>query len=135
MKKKYIWYLVIGIIVLIAPTVTYLCFLVPRLTERYNVLMSSAGVLGSFGYISATKIPDKFKYSGLFKTSANAFTTMVVIMLIQEFIKELVVLAIIMFVSFIVFSILKEVYKDGKRKVENRELAGEIARSVNENAK
>lgn len=134
MRKKYVWSLVIGIIILVVPTILYLCFLIPRLTERYNVLMSSAGVLGSFGYIGAARFPDKFKYSSLFKTSANAFTTMVIVMLIQEFIKEIIVLGIIVLVSFIGFCIFKEAYKDGKRREENKQLAEQIARNVNQNA-
>ena len=135
MSKKYIWSIIVGLIVLIVPTTIYLIFLVPQLTERYNVLMSSAGVLGSFGYISASKLPEKFKYSKLLKTSVNSFTTLVVMTLVQEFAKKIIFLALVLIVSFIIFEILKGVYNDGKRKYENRELANEISRSINENAK
>lgn len=130
MKKKYMIFLIIGVVILVVPTAVYLCFLIPKLTERYNTLMASAGVLGGFGYIGASQIPDKFKYSGLFKSAANSFTTMVIIMLIQEFIKEIVLLGFVIVTSVILFCVFKEIYKNGRRREENRELATEIARSI-----
>lgn len=134
MKKHPIWYLVIAILILIIPTTVYLCILVPRLSEEYNVLMASGGVVGGAGLYGASKIPDKVKYSGLFKTAANSFTILTVTVLVEEFIIELVGLIAVFVVCFITFKILVEVWKNARRRKENRELAREIARSVNENS-
>lgn len=134
MKKHPIWYLVIAILILIIPTTIYLCILVPRLSEEYNVLMASGGVVGGAGLYGASKIPDKVKYSGLFKTAANSFTILTVTVLVEEFIIELVGLIAVFVVCFITFKILVEVWKNARRRKENRELAREIARSVNENS-
>ena len=62
MNKHPIWYLIIGIFILVAPTVIYLGFLIPQLTEAYNVLMASGGVIGGAGFYAASKIPEKLKY-------------------------------------------------------------------------
>ena len=134
MKKHPIWYLVIAILILIVPTTVYLCILVPRLSEEYNVLMASGGVVGGAGLYGASKIPDKVKYSGLFKTAANSFTILTVTVLVEEFIIELVGLIAVFVVCFITFKILVEVWKNARRRKENSELAREIARSVNENS-
>ena len=61
MKKHPNWYLVIAIAVLVVPTAVYLAFLIPKLTEEYNVLMASGGVIGGAGYYGAQKIPEKIK--------------------------------------------------------------------------
>lgn len=134
MRKHPIWYLVIAILILIVPTTIYLCILAPRLSEEYNVLMASGGVVGGAGLYGASKIPDKVKYSGLFKTAANSFTILTVTVLVEEFIIELVGLIAVFVVCFITFKILVEVWKNARRRKENRELAREIARSVNENS-
>ena len=134
MKKHPIWYLVIAIIVLIVPTTIYLCFLVPKLSEEYNILMASGGVIGGAGFYGASKIPDKVKFSGMFKTAANCFTILTVTTLVEEFVVELIGLVAVFVVSFITFKILKEVWKNARRRKENRELAKEIARSSNENS-
>lgn len=134
MKKHPIWYLIIAIAILVIPTTIYLCFLVPKLSEEYNVLMSSGGVIGGAGLYGASKIPDKIKYGGLFKTAANSFTILTVTVLVEEFIIELVGLIAVFVVCFITFKILVEVWKNARKRKENRELAREIARSVNENS-
>lgn len=134
MKKHPIWYLIIAIAILVIPTTIYLCFLVPKLSEEYNILMSSGGIIGGAGLYGASKIPDKIKYGGLFKTAANSFTILTVTALVEEFITELVGLVAVFVVCFITFKILVEVWKNARRRKENRELAREIARSVNENS-
>ena len=134
MKKHPIWYLIIAIAVLVIPTTIYLCILVPKLSEEYNILMSSGGVIGGAGLYGASKIPDKVKYGGLFKTAANSFTILTVTVLVEEFIIELVGLVAVFVVCFITFKILVEVWKNARRRKEDRELAREIARSVNENS-
>ena len=134
MKKHPIWFFVLAILILFVPTPSYLCILVPRLSEEYNVLMASGGVVGGAGLYGASKIPDKIKYGGLFKTAANSFTILTVIVLVEEFIIELVGLIAVFVVCFITFKILVEVWKNARRRKENRELAREIARSVNENS-
>lgn len=132
MKKHPIWYLIIAISILIIPTLIYLCFLVPRLSEEYNVLMTSGGVVGGAGLYGASKIPEKVKYSGLFKTAANSFTMLTVTVLVEEFIIEVVGLIAVFVVCFITFKILVEVWKNARRRKENGELAKEIARNLNE---
>lgn len=135
MKKHPIWFLIIGIFILIVPTVIYLCFLIPKLTEEYNILMASGGVIGGAGLYGTTKIPEKVKYGSLFKLAANSFTILTVLTLVQEFIMELIGLVAVFVVSFIIFQILKEAWKNGRRKKENAELAEEIARSITETTK
>lgn len=134
MKKHPIWYLVIAILILVVPTIVYLCVLVPRLSEEYNVLMASGGVVGGAGLYGASKIPDKVKNGGLFKLAANSFTILTVTVIVEEFIIELVGLVAVFVICFITFKILVGVWKNARRRKENRELAREIARSVNENS-
>ena len=134
MKKHPIWYLIIAIFILIVPTAIYLCILIPQLSEEYNVLMTSGGVIGGIGLYGASKIPDKLKYGGLFKTAANSFTMLTVTVLVEEFIIELVGLVAVFVLCFITFKILVEVWRNAIRRKENRELAEEIARSINENS-
>lgn len=131
MRKHPIWYLVIAILILIVPTTIYLCILVPRLSEEYNVLMASGGVLSGAGLYGASKIPDKVKYSGLFKTAANSFTILTVTVLVEEFIIELVGLVAVFVVCFIAFKILMEVWRSARRRKENSELASQVARNLN----
>lgn len=130
MKKKPILFLIIGIAVLIIPTSIYLVFLIPQLKEEYIVLMSSGGVIVSGGMYGASIIPEKVKFSGLYKLSAKSFTLLTVITLVQEFIVELIGLVAVFIVSFVVFCMLKEAWKNGKRRKENSELASEVARNI-----
>lgn len=135
MKKHPVWILIIGIFILVAPTALYLGFLIPQLSEEYNILMASGGVIGGFGMYGATKIPEKVKYSGLFKLAANSFTVLTVITLIQNFIIEIIGCIAVFIVCFIVFKILLEVWRDAKRRKENSKLAEEIARNITESSK
>lgn len=124
------WYLVIGIAVLIIPTAIYLGFLIPQMKEEYIILLSSGGVVGSAGMFGTGMIPDKTKYGALYKTASKSFTLLVVITLVREFISQLIGLAAVFVVSYIIFLILKERWKNGKRLKENSELAEEVARVV-----
>lgn len=135
MKKHPIWFLVIGIAFLVIPATVYLVFLIPQLKEEYSVLMSSAGIIGGTGVYAIEKIPDKFKYGGLFKTAARSFDMMVVLILVQDFIKELLGLFATILISFIVFKIFMEVWKNAKQRKQNIELAREISRSIDETSK
>lgn len=135
MKKHPIWLLIIAIAVLVIPTTIYLCILVPKLSEEYNILMSSGGVIGGAGLYGASKIPDKVKYGGMFKTAANSFTILTVTILVEEFIVSLVGLVAVFVVCFIIFKILMEGWKGARRRKENSELAREIARNLNEASK
>lgn len=132
MKKHPVWFLIIGIFVLIAPTAIYLVFLIPQMSEEYNVLMASGGIIGGAGFYGAHRIPEKVKYSSLFRLAANSFTTMTIITLINQFIMKLIGLAAVFIVCFIIFIILKGAWKNGRRKKENTELAREIARNIAE---
>ena len=135
MKKRPVFYLVLGIIILLVPTSIYLVFLVPKLTQEYNILMASGGIIGGFGFYGASKIPEKLKYSGLFKTSANAFTAFTVITIVQKFIVQLIGLCATFLVSFIIFKLLMEAFKNAKQRIRDAELAKEIARNINEASK
>lgn len=135
MKKHPIWYLIIAISILIIPTTIYLCILVPQLSEEYNVLMASGGVVGGAGLYGASKISDKVKHGSLFKTAANSFTMLTVTVLVEEFIIELVGIVAVFVVCFVIFKILVEVWRNATRRKENGELAREIARNLNETSK
>lgn len=135
MKKHPVWYLIIGICVLIIPTVIYLFFLIPELSEEYNTLMASGGIIGGAGLYGASKIPEKVKYSGLFKAATNSFTVLTVTLLVEKFIVKLIGLVAVFVVCFITFKILVEVWKGARRRKENQEFAREVARSINENSK
>lgn len=132
MKKKYIWILVAAIAVLIVPTVIYLCFLIPQMKEEYIVLMSSSGVITGGGLYGASAIPDKVKYSSLFKMSARAFTLLTVTTLVEKFILQLVGLVATIVVSYVIYKILLEVYRGRKQARQNDDLASKIARSIGE---
>lgn len=129
------WWLFIGIVILIVPTAIYLGFLIPQLTDEYMILMSSGGVIGGAGMFGTAMIPEKTKYGMLYKTASKSFTLLVVITLVQEFIKELIGLAAVFVVSYILFIIFKELWKNGRRAKQNHDLAEEVARSVIETAK
>lgn len=135
MKKHPIWYLIIGIFILIVPTIIYLFFLVPRLTEEYRVLMASAGIVGGGGMYGAELIPEKIKFASMYKLAGKAFTLLTVTTIVEKFIIQLVGLAATIVVSYIVFYVLKEVWKNARRKLENEQLASKIARSTNEASK
>lgn len=130
MKKHPIWYLIIGIIILIVPTAIYLVFLIPAMSETYNVLMASGGIIGGAGFYGASRIPNEIKYSFLFKLSANSFTTLVVITVVHKFAIQLVGLVAVFIVSFIIFTILKGAWKDGRQRLRDERLATEVARNV-----
>lgn len=135
MKKYPIWYLIIGIIILIVPTGVYLGFLIPAMSETYNVLMASGGVIGGAGFYGASRIPKEVKYSGLFKLAANSFTILTIITLVQEFALQLIGLVAVFVISFIVFIIFKGAWKNGKQRLKDERLATEVARSVVETIK
>lgn len=130
MKKRPIWFLIIGIFILIVPTLIYLCILVPQLKEEYSVLLASGGVIGGSGYYGASRISDKIRYSSLYKLSCNAFTTLTLITLVEKFIMQLVFLVATFIVSFIIYKILKETYKKYRRLKENGELANQISQAI-----
>ena len=135
MKKKYIWFLVSAIFVLVVPTVVYLFFLIPKLEDEYIMLMSSGGVIGGAGMYAANAIPDKVRFSSLFKTSARSFTILTVTILVEKFINELIGLAITIILSYIAYKILMEVYHDRKHSQQSTELAQEIARNIDSTTK
>lgn len=130
MNKKHYWYIVFGVIILVAPTIVYLCFLIPSLSERYNALMSSGGIIGGAGFYGSSKIPESKRSSGLFKLAANSFTTMIIVLMVEEFIKQIIGLAATVVVSLILFKILMGLYENGKRKREKTEFAEQVARNI-----
>ena len=134
-KHRYVWFLIFGIIILIVPTAVYLAFLIPRMSEEYDILMASGGVICGGGMYGASAIPDSVKFSGLYKLSARSFTLLVITTLVREFITEIIFLAAVVVVSYIVYRFLLEAYRDGKRKQQGVELAKEIARNVVETTK
>lgn len=130
MKKHPIWYLIIGIFILIVPTVIYLCFLIPQMSERYIVLMSSGGVIGGAGFYGAESIPRGLKGEKIYKLAAKSFTLFTVITLVNEFIMQIIGCVALFVVCYIVFIILKGVWKNARRKLENAELSEEITRNI-----
>ena len=130
-----VWFLVIGIVVLIVPTAVYLGFLIPQMKEEYNILLASGGVIGVGGVYGAEMIPEKVKFGALYKTAAKSFTLLTVITLVKDFIHQLIGLAVVLVVSYIIFKIMRSLYKDGKQARANRRLAEEVARNVTEAAK
>lgn len=132
MSKHPVLYLILGIFILITPTIIYLCFLIPKLSEEYNVLMASGGVIAGGGMYGASMIPDKVKYGTLYKTAAKSFTLLTAITLVEKFIVQIIGLIAVFIASWIVFQILKGVYKNAKRRKETTEIAEEVARSIDE---
>ena len=128
MKKTInpVWFLVIGIIVLIVPTAIYLGFLIPEMKEEYIILMTSGGAIGGAGLFGTSMIPDRTKYGVLFKTASKSFTLLVVITLVQDFIQELIGLAAVMIVSYIVFLIMRGLWRDGRQARQTVQLAKEL---------
>ena len=134
MKKHPFLYVVIGVAILIIPTFIYLWFLVPRLTEEYNVLMASGGIVGGGGLYAASKIPESIKGAKLYKLAANSFTLLTVQVIIQKFAMQIIGLIAVFIISFIIYKIFMGAYKNGKRRKENGELAEQIARSIVKNS-
>lgn len=136
-KKKFnpIWFLVIGIFFLVVPAAIYIGFLIPQLREEYNVLMASGGVVGGAGLLGTEMIPEKTKYGAIYKTASKSFTLLVVITLVQEFIKELIGLAIVVVVGYIIFLVMKELWRNGKQRKQSAELAESITQGIANTAK
>lgn len=135
MNKNPIIVLIIAFIILTVPITIYLCFLIPQLSEEYNILMASGGIVGGAGYYGASKIPANMKNAGIFKLASNAFTTMIIIVLVEKFIIQIIGAVAVFLVSLIIYKILKGVYKNAKRRKENAELSAEITRNIVKNIK
>lgn len=135
MKNKPIYILLISLFILIVPSLIYLCFLIPLLSERYCILMASGGVVGGSGFYGATLISDKTKYSSLYKTAVNAFTVMTLITVVQEFIMQIIGFCATFIVCFIVFKILYGVYKDARTRKKCKSISEEITRNAIESLK
>lgn len=138
MKRKAIkpiWWLIIGICILIIPTGIYLGFLIPQMKDEYIVLMSSGGAIGSAGLFGANMIPETAKFGTLYKTASKAMTMLVVITLVQDFIGQLLGLVAVFAVSYIVFLIMRGLWKDGKQARANLLLAKEVSRNTAEAVK
>lgn len=134
MKKRPYLFLIIGITFLLVPTVVYLAFLTPLLTEEYNMLITSGGVIGGVGYFASSKIPETFKYSGLFKMASNSFTTLIIATLVKDFIMEIIFLVVTIVLSIIVFRIFLELFRYYRRRLENADLAETISRNLAKNS-
>lgn len=134
-KFKPIGFLIIGIVILIVPSAIYLGFLIPKMQEQYIVMMASGGVIGGSGATAASFIPEDSKRGTLFKTATKAFTLLTVLTLIQDFIGPLIGVGIVFSVCYIVFLIMKGLWKDGREKERNAKLAETIKRSIIENSK
>lgn len=134
-KIKPIWFLIMGIAILIIPTAIYLAFLIPRMKDEYIILMASGGVIGGAGMFGTDMIPEATKYGSLYKTASRSFTLMTVIALVQKFIGQIIGLAIVFAVCYIIFLIFRELWRNGKRAKENAELAEEITRGITQNTK
>lgn len=134
--NKHPWlYIVFGVFFLLVPTAIYLAFLVPKMSAEYNALMASGGIIGGAGLYGVEKIPDYIKGSSLYKLAGKSFTLMSVIILVEKFIIQIIGCVATFIVSFIVFKIFMSCYKNAKRRIENGELAREVARAVTESAK
>ena len=131
-KKKMnpIWFLVIGIFFLIVPAAIYLGFLIPQMSEEYSVLMASGGAVGGAGLFGTEMISEKVKYGALFKTASKSFTLLVVLTLVQDFMNQILGLIAVLIVSYIIFVIMKGLWRDGKQRKQNKQLAADIAQSI-----
>lgn len=136
-KKPFnpVWWLVIGICFLVIPTAIYLGFLIPRLTEEYAILMGSGAGLGGAGLFATGMIPETAKYGTLYKTASKATTLLVVITLVQNFIGQLIGLAAVFAVSYIIFIVMRGLWRDGRQRKQNEQLAEQVARSITEATK
>ena len=135
MRKHPLWWAIIAWSVLIIPTLIYLIILVPKLSEEYNVLMASGGVIGGAGLYGAEKITDKLKFSGMYKLAARSFTIMTVITIVEKFIIELIGLVAVFIISYITFKVLMEVYRNATRRKECKDLRNEVASILVESSK
>lgn len=131
-KMRPIWWLIIGIAFLIIPAGVYLGFLIPAMRDEYIILMSSGGVIGGAGLFGAEMIPEKTKFGTLYKTASKSFTLLVVITLVKDFLPQILGFIIVVVISYIIFRIFKELWQNGKRERENKELAAEVASGVAE---
>lgn len=127
-----IWWLIMGILILVIPTAVYLGFLIPKMQSEYIVLMSSGGIIGSAGITGCAYIPETAKYGTLYKTATKSFTMLIVITLIQDFIGQLLGLLAVLIVSYIIFVILRGKYRNGKQARQNADLADKVARATAE---
>lgn len=132
---KPIWFLVIGICILIIPTAIYMGFLIPKMSQEYAIMMGSGAGIGGTGLFATGLIPDTAKYGTLYKTASKSLTLLVVITLVQNFIGLLIGLAAVFAVSYLIFIILRGLWKDGRQKQQNAQLANQVARSVAEASK
>ena len=130
-----IWYLIIGIALLVIPTAIYLGFLIPQMREEYIVLMSSGGIVGGAGIVGSSYIPETAKYGTLYKTASKSFSLLVCITLVQDFIGQILGLLCTFAVSYIVFLVMRGIYIDAKQKRSNAELSKQITRGITEAAK
>lgn len=135
MTKRPWLYMVFGIFFLIVPTAIYLGFLIPKMSEEYNILMASGGIISTLGLYGAKKIPDSLKFSSVYKLVGKSFTIMVAGMLVEKFYMHIIGVVAVAVISYIVFIVFKELYKNAKRRKENRELATEITKSLTETIK
>lgn len=135
MNKRPWLYLCIAIFILIVPTLIYLCFLIPQLKEEYSILMASGGVIAGSGFYGANQISEKWKYGSMFKLASKSFTIMTVGVLIQEFYIQIIGCICTFILSYIIFKILLEVWKNARRRKQNTELATEVARNIAESSK
>lgn len=129
-KFRPIGYMIFGIMFLLIPSAIYLGFLIPAMKDEYTVLMASGGCIGGAGMFGANMIPDKVKFGTLYKTAAKSFTLLTVITLVKDFIPQIIGLIATAIVSYIIFIIFRELYRNGKRREQSAELAQEITRSV-----
>lgn len=127
---KPIWFLVIGICILVIPTAIYMGFLIPSMSEEYAIMMGSGAGIGGTGMFATGLIPDTAKYGTLYKTASKSLTLLVVITLVQNFIGRLIGLAAVFAVSYIIFLVMRGLWKDGRQKQQNADLADKVARSV-----
>lgn len=129
---KPIWFLVIGICILIIPTAIYMGFLIPSMSEEYAIMMGSGAGIGGAGLFATGLIPDTAKFGTLYKTASKSLTMLVVITLVQNFIGRLIGLAAVFAVSYIIFLFMRGLWRDGRRKRQDEHLAKEVARSTAE---
>ena len=133
-KKPFnpVWFLIIGIAILIVPSAVYMGFLFPRMSEEYSVMMASGAGIGGAGMFGTGLIPETAKYGTLYKTASKATTLLVVITLVKNFIGQLIGLAATFAVSYIIFLLMRSLWKDGKQARQNAKLANEVARGITE---
>lgn len=136
-KKPFnpVWWLIIGIAILIIPSAIYIGFLIPQMSEEYAIMMGSGAGLGGTGLFATGFIPETAKYGTLYKTASKSLTLLVVITLVQDFIGQLIGLIAVFAVSYIIFLILRGLWRDGRRKKQDEQLAEKVARSIVEASK